>query len=346
MRLVVGTRGGEIVAIDTEGHTAWTAHGDTSITALALLGDETIAGTAAGEVLRFDAQGQLRWCQRCTFRPERTFWPWWFLAAPTVASIAAGRDPHSGRDIVAVGTGSTSVNFLDGETGATLADRISEYGLPDQITARLDPQQERLVFFVGHSWLSCGSTVWAWAADELEQPQRRYCESVDPMGRLKGGWDTCAVCDFWLGRWTAAEAEQLLVLRHGAVNQLTAYDLQSAQPLWDIGLGGAPIGMAVVSAGTAATARVHVIDEYGWWAIFNGRGEKVCAQRIAQSLAGIRAEATGEVFLWNRDQLLRGTAGQIDQRYTLDIRPLGWCPWGGQRGLLGVDGNDLVLQGL
>ena len=51
------------------------------------------------------------------------------------------------------------------------------------------------------------------------------------MGRLTGGWDTCAVRDFWLGRWIAAEAEQLLVLRHGAVNQLTAYDLQSAQPL-------------------------------------------------------------------------------------------------------------------
>ena len=344
MRLVVGTQSGAVVAIDTEGHTAWTAHGDTSITALALLGDETIAGTATGGVLRFDAQGQQRWRQHCTFRPERTFWPWWFLATPIIASIAAGRDLSSGREIVAVGTGSTSVNFLDGETGTLLVDRISEYGLPDQILARLDPQQERLVFYVGHSWLSCGSTVWAWAADELEQPQRRYCDSVDPMGRLTGGWDTCAVRDFWLGHWIATEAEQLLVLRHGAVNQLTAYDLQSAQPLWDIGLGGAPIGMAVVAAGAAADARVHVVDEYGWWAIFNGSGEKVCAQRVAQSLAGIRAEATGEVFLWNREQLLHGTAEQIDRRYALDLRPLGWCPWGGQRGLLGIDGNDLVLQ--
>ncbi len=345
VRLVVGTQSGEVVAIDQEGNTAWTAHGDTSITALTQVGRDTIAGTASGEVLRFDAQGQLCWRQRCAFRPERTFWPWWFLATPMIASIAAGRDPRSGQEIVAVGTGSTSVNFLDGETGTAQADRISEYGLPDQILARLDPQQERLFFFVAHSWLSCGSTVWAWAADELEQPQRRYCDSVDPMGRLTGGWDTCAVRDFWLGRWIAAEAEQLLVLRHGAVNQLTAYDLQSAQPLWDIGLGGAPIGLAVVAA-DAADARVHVVDEYGWWATFDGRGEQVSAQRVAQHLAGIRVETTGEVFLWNREQLLRSTAEQIDRRYALAARPLGWCQWGEQRGLLGVDGNALVLQQL
>ncbi|MFT5376647.1 MAG: hypothetical protein ACI906_003485 [Candidatus Latescibacterota bacterium] len=342
--LVIGTQGGEIIAVDSEGETAWTARGDTAITALAQLDDEVIAGTAAGEVLRFDAQGRQRWRHRCAFRPERTFWPWWFLETPMVGSLAAGRDPHSGREIVAAGTGSTSVNFIDGETGALQADRLSEYGLPDQIKAHLDPQKERLFFFVGHSWLSCGSTVWAWAADELDQPQHRYCESVDPMGRLTGGWDTCAARDFWLGRWITAENEQLLVLRHGAVNQLTAYDLESAQPLWDVGLGGAPIAMAIVVAETAADARVHVADEYGWWTSFDGGGKKVGAQRIAQRLVGIHAETTGEIFLWNREQLLRGTAEQIDRRYALEARPLGWCQWGEQRGLLGTDDSNIVLQ--
>ena len=347
-RLIIGSQDGDIIAVDSDGNTAWAARCPTAITALTQLGDEVIAGTAAGEVLRFDAQGQQRWSHRCAFRHERTFWPWWFLETPTIGSLAAGHDPHSGREIVAAGTGSTSINFIDGETGTLQADRLSEYGLPDHITAHLDAEQDRLVFFVGHSWLSCGSTVWAWAADELEQAPRRYCESVEPMGRLTGGWDTCAVRDFWLGRWSTAEAEQLLVLRHGAVNQLTAYDLGSAQPLWDVGLGGAPVGLAVVAAeaaaDAAADARIHVADEYGWWTTFDGGGKKVGAQRIAQRLAGVHAETTGEVFLWNREQLLRGTAAHIDKRYALRGSPLGWCQWGEQRGLLCADGNRLTLQ--
>ena len=93
--------------------------------------------------------------------------------------------------------------------------------------------------------------------DELEQPLRLYCDSVEPMGRLTGGWDTCAARDFWVGRWVADEVEQLVVLRHGAVNQLTAYDLDSARPFWDVGFGCAPVGMAIVAGDTAATARAE-----------------------------------------------------------------------------------------
>ena len=85
-------------------------------------------------------------------------------------------------------------------------------------------------------------------------------------------------------------------------------------------------------------------DEYGWWTIFAGSGKQVGAKRVAQRLTGVHAEATGEVFLWHRELLLRGTAESIDRRYKLNAQPLGWCQLGEQRGLLGVDGNRLFLQ--
>ena len=69
------------------------------------------------------------------------------------------------------------------------------------------------------------------------------------------------------------------MLRHGAVNQLTAYDLHTAQPLWDVGLGGAPVGLSVLAGDTAATARAHVADECGWWMTFDGNGEQVAGKR-------------------------------------------------------------------
>ena len=330
-------RGGEI---------AWSAHCDAAVTALARTGPELIAGTESGEVLRFDEKGQMRWRHQCRFRDERTFWPWWFLETPQIGDLAAGLEPHSGGEVVAAGTGGTSLNFLDGETGALIADRISGYGLPDRIVAYSDPGNGRLFFLVGHSWLSCESTVWAWPADALERPLRSYCDSVEPMGRLTSGWDTCATRSFWAGEWTADEGEQLLVLRHGAVNQLTAYDMESAQPSWDVGLGGAPVDMAVVTGDTAAAARIHVADEYGWWVVFDGSGKRVNGRRVTRRLVGMHADATGDLFLWNREWLLLGNERGIDRRYELNSHPLGWCELGEEQGLLCIDGNRLVLQGL
>jgi hypothetical protein len=344
--LITGTQGGDIVVIGKGGEIAWRARCNAAVTALTRIGAEVIAGTESGEVLRFDGKGQVRWRHQCRFRDERTFWPWWFLETPRIGGLAVGCEPRSGGEIVAAGTGGTSLNFLDGETGVLIADRISGYGLPDWIVAYSDSGKERLFFLVGHSWLSCESTVWAWAADELERPLRSYRDSVEPMGRLTSGWDTCAARNFWVGNWTAGEEEQLVVLRHGAVNQLTAYDIESARPSWDVGLGGAPVDMAVVTGGTAATARVHVVDECGWWMVFDGKGKRVNGRRVARYLAGVHADTAGDLFLWNHELLLRGHEGGIDRRFELSARPLGWCALGEEQGLLGVDGDRLVLQGL
>jgi hypothetical protein len=343
--LVVGTQRGEIVAMGRGGETAWSARCDAAVTALARNGADLIAGTESGEVLRFDGKGQVRWRHQCRFRDERTFWPWWFLETPQIGALAAGCEPRSGREIVAAGTGGTSLNFLDAETGVPIADRISGYGLPDRIVAYTDPEKERLFFLIGHSWLSCESTVWAWAADELERPLRSYCDSVEPMGRLTSGWDTCAARNFWAGSWTAGEERQLVVLRHGAVNQLTAYDIESTRPIWDVGLGGAPVDMAVITGGTATTARIHVADECGWWVVFDGNGKRVSGRRVARRLEGMHADTAGDLFLWNQELLLQGNEGGIDRRYELIACPLGWCELGEEQGLLGIDGDLLVLQG-
>jgi hypothetical protein len=341
--LVIGTQGGDVVSVSREGDPLWSVSCDSAITALARLGGEVIAGTESGEVLRFDAKGRRLWSHRCQFRQERTFWPWWFLPTPRIGGLAAGRHPQGGREVIVAGTGSTSLNFIDGETGELIADRISEYGLPDRVVAYQDPGQKRLLFLVGHSWLSCGSTLRAWDADALERPWQEYFDSVELMGRLAGGWDTCAARDFWAGCWIEGGKEQLLVLRHGAVNQLTAYDLQSTRPLWDVGIAGAPVGMAVVVGDTVETARVHVVDEYGWWTVFDGSGRQVGAQRVARSLVGIQTEGD-EVFLWNRELLVCGTTEGVGKSYELDRQPLGWCQLGRMQGLLGIDGKRLVLQ--
>jgi len=46
-------------------------------------------------------------------------------------------DPASGRSYVLAGTGSCSLNLLDGEDGALLADRLSIWGLSDRSVPEL-----------------------------------------------------------------------------------------------------------------------------------------------------------------------------------------------------------------
>ena len=65
---------------------------------------------------------------------------------------------------------------------------------------------------------------------------------------------------------------------------------------------------------------------------------------MAARLTGLHANAAGNLFLWNQEQLLRCDDTGIRTRCGLNGRPLGWCELGQERGLLSVDENRLVLQ--
>jgi len=111
--LALGTEQGHVVVLDAEGNAVWTTQCDAAVTALVFCGKDLILGTRSGQVCRFNADGVAQWRHCCKFRTERSFWPWWFLETPVVGALAVGRDPASNRDLVVVGTGSTSLNFLE-----------------------------------------------------------------------------------------------------------------------------------------------------------------------------------------------------------------------------------------
>ncbi len=335
--LAIGTDVGGVHHLSAEGAISWSASCASPVTALTYSGEDLIAGTLSGVVQRFDERGQPLWQYQCSFRSERDFWPWWFMETPRISALATATDPRTGNEVLAVGTGGCALHLLDAKTGAPIADQISGYGLPDRIEPYLDTAENRLLFLVGHTLLSSESTVWAWPADEWGKPLRYYCDSVEPMGRMACSWDTCALRNFYV--LTGAE-DQLLVLRHGAVNQLTAYDMASARPLWDVCLGGPPSSLAVVPGNAPHSARIHVVDELGWWLIFDGRGKRLEAKRVARRLAGIQTRPDTSVVLWNEEELMVGTAGEIQARYSLTGSPLGWH----ESGLLCVEGTTLEIN--
>lgn len=350
--LAIGTDRGDVIVLDTAGRlrsaSTCTAPVTAPVTALCFLGSDLLVGTSAGLVCRLDDNGATRWRYQCQFRPERTFYPYWFLQTPTIGALAAGQDPASGRDLIAAGTGSTSLNFLDATTGDLIEDVLSPYGLPDRIRSHLSADGSRQ-FLVGHSWLTCGSTVRAWSVSPTAQEGIRYNGNVDAMGRSGGDWDSCGVVDFWMGSLAPELAEVVIVLRHGSVNQITLYDETTGDPLWDATLGGSPIGLAVVPGDDISTARCWVADQFGSLVSFDGTGMRTAATRLASSLTGMRATNSGHLTAWNAETLyvdrqdIDGRAGDV-AHHDLVGAPLGWWEHQQATGILCVEDGRLVLR--
>ncbi|MBT7595686.1 MAG: PQQ-binding-like beta-propeller repeat protein [Gemmatimonadetes bacterium] len=348
--LAVGTESGDVIVVDPAGVEKWSTPLDTPITALRFADDDLLAGTESGQIVRFDAQGQIVWSYDSQFRSERDFWPWWFLPTPRIGALACGKDTATGQCVVAAGTGSTSLNFLDGDTGALLADVVSPYGLPDRIQSHVSSNGE-MRFFEGHSWLTCGSSIRAWvppnAATTIavpmahDQPAISYSDSVDAMGRSTEGWDTCGVVDFWVGRLEPQSPLVVIVLRHGAVNQLTAYEEETGKPLWDMGIGGSPVALAVLPGRDTAAARCYVAEQFGWVTTVDGQGQRVTATRIDTSLTGMSVKGD-HLVLWNQDRLyLTSDTGQ--RAVDLGGVPLGWFDGDGVAGMLSTQADKLVF---
>jgi hypothetical protein len=344
--IAVGTIKGEVIVLNEEGKTTWTASCDSRITSLTPFGHDLIAGTQDGQVKRFNNKGTVLWQHDCQFRAERAFWPWWFLNTPTVGALCVGHDPDAGQDIVAIGTGSTSLNFLNAKTGVLLDDVLSPYGLPDRIRAHISADTNQLQFFVGHSYLTCGSTVRAWVPPPQTNEGICFNQSLSAMGRSLDGWASCGVRDFWVGQTSNGAPGQVVVLRHGSVNQLTVYDKTTDDPLWDAGLGGSPVALAVVPGSTGREARFYVAEQFGWLVGFDGTGKRRAAAHIADALEGMYADPSGDLLLWNREALYIFRAGEVERQYRLNAAPLGWFFHLRGGGLVCVQEGQLVMKAI
>jgi hypothetical protein len=342
--IAVGDKSGQVIVINNVGKKVWSGEGDAEITALVFFEGDLIVGTRSGRVHRFDIDGKVVWRYTCRFRTERAFWPWWFMDTPLVGALTAGRDGENGQTYVAVGTGSTSLNFLDAQTGQLIADILSPYGLPDRLRSYRSPKSGRLSFLSAHGWLTCGSTVRVWHHPFVEADPVRYYKSIEPHGRTLDEWDTCGVRDFWIGSLVPNEPVCLLVLRHGAVNQLTAYDHTSGTPLWDIGLGGVPVAMAVVQTERSEDVRVHIVDKSGWLNTSNGTGKQIFAHRMPQDLNGIIALSSDLVAMWNKTTFIISRMTESSDQYHLTGIPLGWIHHSESPGILCVDKDHLVMK--
>jgi hypothetical protein len=342
--VALGTEEGDVAVLDGEGREIWTATCDAAVTALALVEDGLITGTRSGEVCRFSKDGVAQWRHLCRFRDERPFWPWWFLATPSVAALATARDPATGKDLVVAGTGSTSLNFLEGRSGALMEDALSRYGWPDRIQAHVSAHTGRLQFLVGHSWLTSGSAVRTWYPPVQAQDGARFFKSVDPLGRTVGEWDGCGALDFRVGPLVHDGPERVVLLRHGAVNQITAYEEATGDPLWDAGLGGVPVALAVVPGESAVSARCCVADRFGWLVAFDGSGRRVAAARVAHSLQGMHAGLHGDLALWNLEDLLIVREACVTDQYKFEGCPLGWVSHAERSGLLCAHQGRLMMH--
>ena len=134
------------------------------------------------------------------------------------------------------------------------------------------------------------------------------------------------------------------MLRHGALNQITVYEEADGNPLWDAGLGGAPVALAVVPGDSSAAVRIWVAEQFGWLVGFDGTGARVAAIRVARSLHGMHTGGPGGLVLWNRGELYIVRGDRVTDRYRHDGDPLGWyshpqCP-----GLLCVQQEQLVMK--
>jgi len=128
------------------------------------------------------------------------------------------------------------------------------------------------------------------------------------------------------------------------VNQITVYEEATGDPLWDAGLGGAPVALAVVPGASAALARCYVADQFGWLVVFDSTGRRVAATHVARSLLGMHAGPANGLALWNLEALHIARGVRVIDRYRLDGHPLGWVAHPQCPGLLCVQQKQLVMK--
>ncbi|MBT4098135.1 MAG: hypothetical protein HOE86_10850, partial [Gemmatimonadetes bacterium] len=127
----------------------------------------------------------------------------------------------------------------------------------------------------------------------------------------------------------------------GAVNQLTAYEEETGEPLWDTGVGGSPVALAVLPGRDTAAARCYVAEQFGWVTTVDGQGQRVTATRIDTSLTGMSVKGD-HLVLWNQDRLyLTSDTGQ--RAVDLGGVPLGWFDGDGVAGMLSTQADKLVF---
>jgi hypothetical protein len=340
--VAVGMTNGDVVVLDEAGSLKWQAKSDSAVTALKFSEQDLIVGTHSGKVYRFNDSGKLHWHYACQFRNEREIWPWWFMPTPAIGAIAVGHDPIRDRDLIVVGNAGTSLNFLEAKTGTLITDALSRYGWPDRIKAHLAKPTGELRFLAGHSRLTCGSTVRAWGFDT--QIAVQYEKSVTPMGRSIDGWDSSGVVDFWVGTLAPNEPDKVVVLRHGAVNQITAYEESTGEPLWDATLGDAPVALVVIPGDSNGEARYYVAGQFGGLVTFDGKGNRINASRVAPSITGMQAGPNGTLVILNDNELHIVRVDLPTQCFTLSSPPLGLAGPTHNPGLLCLKQTNLILK--
>ena len=185
--------------------------------------------------------------------------------------------------------------------------------------------------------------VRSWTPPFEGASQLKYFESVDAMGRTQDEWDTCGVVDFWQGTLALGHGVNTIVLRHGAVNQLTLYEANSGIPIWDAGIGGASIALAVVPGDDLHSARIHVAEEFGWLITFDGYGNRLHGSRILPDILGMSLDSEGRLWIWNGETLLESRGDRELRRFHHGGKPLTWNESRLSSGLLCVRDQQLIL---
>ncbi len=294
-------------------------------------------------MIRYDQSGRAVWRYDCVFRPERAFWPWWFLRTPRIGAIAAGVDPTDGRGYIVVGTGSSALNSLDADDGALIGDCISTYGLPDRLATHAMPGTGELRFFAAHSALTAIGGVMSrpvTLGDELTSYQ------ADGEGAARpGAWDMCGIPGFHIGPHECGQADRLTLVRTGTHNHLAVHDLATSKWLWGASLGGCPIAVVVSPPTAASAATIYTLESHGWLAAFDAAGGALCSRFLAPGMLGLALTAAGEVVAWSRNSLMlvrTDGAGGLD----LGGEPLGWIRTSDSEGILVAEDGGVSLKGV
>jgi len=325
--LFLGFPDGRCLRVPPTGHSSEFWRGESGVTALCACGEDVILGTRSGAVLRLGRDGATRWRHQVAFRPERDFWPWWFLKTPVIGALAS-----DGGSYVAAGTGSCSLCILAADTGNVLVDAISPYGLPDMV--KWDAGQ----FLVGHRRLTPSSAVRAWDPTGECRVYQERCGEDDPRS---SGWDMCGLvaCD-WLT--DAAGARRLLLLRHGTYCQLACYREEDARGEWQRFLGATPVGLAV--QGTGKAARVLVADRSGGITSFDPTGQQLSYGDLGGNLTGL-ATPSDHLLAWGGDRVHALNASDwVAYRTKGTVQAV--CELGGGPMVLSWEDNILAIETL
>lgn len=344
-QVALGGEDGQCAVFGEKGRLLWQKDFSFPVTALCRLGDDLLVGTQDGNVTRCNAKGKEVWKYKCLFRPERHFWPWWFLPEPSIGALAAGFDVKTGKTYIAAGTGSCALNILAAENGKLAADVISPYGFPDNIKAHVMAGTGQLRFFVGHGRLTPDSSVIAWSPQADKTPPTRYGAVCGRDDLRSPGWDMCGVADFHIVS-VEKNREKVLILRHGTFNQIAAYDALTAEPLWMHALGGSPVAFVIGDPDSRDGERITVAERFGWVSEFSSNGAPLGGRRVMEYIFGMAHDFQGRIILWNNTELAILEKDGGFRKAALSGTPMGWHKIGLHEGLMVFQERSVKLLSL